>query len=152
MRINIFENLSYQCGDIYCTSNKQKCNVFKLVLRFNYDTMIDIKYCSRERGLKLRDVCVLTKNCLNSETKTNKNKSKKLKKQIECPCPMSHKYKCNAVTGFCTKDRFTCNQIQKLNTFSRKNINPKTCLTNKQYMNILLQLSERIKNLTNNTF
>ena len=65
---------------------------------------------------------------------------------------MSHKYKCNAVTGFCTKDRFTCNQIQKLNMFSRKNINPKTCLTNKMYMNIFRQLSERIQNLTNNTF
>jgi hypothetical protein len=112
--------------------------------------VIDIKYCSPERGLKLKDVCVLTKNCLNRET--NKNKSKKLKKQIECPCPISHKYKCNAVTGFCTKDRFTCNQIQKLNMFSRKNINPKTCLTNKMYMNISRQLSERIQNLTNSTF
>jgi len=147
----------YSCGEKYCTPDKINCDKSKKITGLDYITLMDyihIDSCptSTSRVLKKKEVCILNKNCLATETKTVRNNLWKMKKQVECPCPISHKYKCNG-TIYCTKDKFSCNLIQKLTKDTRKQMNFKYCLTNKKYLEELDGLRQNFgkhfgKNLT----
>jgi len=94
---------------------------------------MEIKRCFPKRAWKSKDVCLIKKTCDRIETKGFRNSVLAVItiKNNDCPCPINNKYKCNE---FCTKDRFTCYEIQKLSQSSKKRMISKNCAVNmKQY-------------------
>ena len=86
-----------------------------------------------KQGWNSQNFCILKRNCITTtETRVSRKRIRKITKQVECPCPISHKYKCNHI-GFCTKDRLTCNELQRMSKDSTKKLNAKYCLASKKF-------------------
>ena len=111
---------------------------------------IQIRTCPTARHeLKTKGICQLKYKCQKLDTLKYGKQTWNAKKQMDCECPLIyHEYKCIG-TKYCTKDKFTCDQIINQNLNNKTQIRAKYCsvANNKKNIKKAKDLRDHFKNI-----